>query len=319
MRKTRRAHADDVNIALNRNDHALVMRRDPGLVLVVKAGTLVKQRRFRRVQIFGRHVLVQSPPAKGDDAAAPVADRKHDAVAETVIGHGDVLAMDQHARLDHGFGAGVPARQPVAQGVALIGGVTEAELLLHGGGQAPVRQIAARPGTGLLLELGLKKLRAELKHLVQPGALFVLFVVFLRGDRQRHTRLARQPLHRVAERQALRFHYKAENIAVFAGRKIEPCGFLVIDEEGRGFLRPERRQPLPLPPRLRQFYARADDIRHRQPGLDLVEELGREAHEGYMSAAGALSNQHAVLASAAKQSRGDRRDSGLLRFARKDD
>ncbi len=59
---------------------------------------------------------------------------------------------------------------------------------------------------------------------------------------------------------------------------------LIVDVEGRRLLLLERRQPLPLPPRLLQLDALAHDLGDRKPGAKLVEELGREAH-GVVSSA----------------------------------
>ena len=99
--KARGHHGDDVDIAFDHDQRRAVMRGLPRGREVVEIVALVKQRRFRRVQVFGGDVLLQRAAAEGDDAAAHIRDRKHHAVAETVVGHRDVVAADQEAGLDH--------------------------------------------------------------------------------------------------------------------------------------------------------------------------------------------------------------------------
>ena len=53
------------------------------------------------LRYFAGCVGIERAPAEGDDAVAQVGDREDDAVAETVVGDGDVVAADQHARRDH--------------------------------------------------------------------------------------------------------------------------------------------------------------------------------------------------------------------------
>src|SRR5205807_1427629 len=68
------------------------MRGLPGGGEVVEIVALVKQRGFRRVQVFRRDVLFQRAAAERDDATAQIGDRKHHAVAEAIPGHRDVVA-----------------------------------------------------------------------------------------------------------------------------------------------------------------------------------------------------------------------------------
>ncbi len=85
--KARGDHGDDVDIAFDHDQRRAVMRGLPRGGEVVEIVALVKQRRFRRVQIFCRNVLFQRAAAEGDDAAARIRDRKHHAVAEAIVGH----------------------------------------------------------------------------------------------------------------------------------------------------------------------------------------------------------------------------------------
>ena len=74
---------------------------------VVERVALVEERRLRRIQIFRRRVLLHGAAAEGDDAAAQIGDREHDAVAEPVERHRNVVAGDQQPGLDHVL-AGMP-------------------------------------------------------------------------------------------------------------------------------------------------------------------------------------------------------------------
>ena len=71
---------------------------------------------------------------------------------------------------------------------------------------------------------------------------------------------------------------KRDDVAVLAGGEVVVKSLLVVDGERRRLLLLERRQPLPLPPRLLQLHAPAHDFRNRKPGAQFVEELGRKAH-----------------------------------------
>ena len=92
---------DDIGITLDHDDGAFgagVFRR---FRQAIKIAPFLEQRRFRRVQIFGL-ALAQDAPAEGDCAAAPVADRKHDAPAKPVIGRPPAsIGLDQKPGLDH--------------------------------------------------------------------------------------------------------------------------------------------------------------------------------------------------------------------------
>ena len=68
-REARRDHGDDVDIALDGDHRAAVVGRLAGEVVVVEHDALVEERRLRRIQVLGRDVLRQRPPAEGDHPA----------------------------------------------------------------------------------------------------------------------------------------------------------------------------------------------------------------------------------------------------------
>ena len=80
------------------------MRGAAGAVRIEEDLPLVEERRVGRVQVLRRLVRIEGARAEGDGAAAQVADREGDAMAEAVVGDGDVVAADQHAGRDHLFG-----------------------------------------------------------------------------------------------------------------------------------------------------------------------------------------------------------------------
>src|SRR5207237_963774 len=61
-------------------------------------------RRLGQVEIVGLRVRRERAPAEGDRAPAQIGDGKHYAIAETIVGNGNVIARDEQARLDHLLG-----------------------------------------------------------------------------------------------------------------------------------------------------------------------------------------------------------------------
>ena len=115
VREARHRHRDHVDIALDRDDGAALMRRLSGLMEVVEEPPLVEERRVGRIEVFRRHVGAHGAAAEGDHPAAPVGDREHHPVAEAVVRDGDVLARYEETRLDHDFGRDALAGEVVAQ------------------------------------------------------------------------------------------------------------------------------------------------------------------------------------------------------------
>ena len=121
-RKARRDHGDDVDIAFDHDQLRAVMRGLSRGREIVEIVALVKQRGFRRVQVFRLSVFLQRAAAERDDAAPRIRDRKHHAVAEAIVGHGNVLAADQQARFDHVLGGDALLAEMLLQREALAGG-----------------------------------------------------------------------------------------------------------------------------------------------------------------------------------------------------
>ncbi len=136
-------HGDDVDIALDRDHARAVMRGLSRIGDVVERAALVKERRLRRIEVFRRHLLVERAAAKGDDLAAPVADRKHHAVAEAVVRHGNVFAGDDEACLRHVLDGNLRRAEMLLQRILIAGRIAEPEFKLRRRMHAAVEQIAA--------------------------------------------------------------------------------------------------------------------------------------------------------------------------------
>src|SRR5262249_40043377 len=70
-------------------------------LVIVEDGALVKERGLGGIQIFGLRLLGDCAATKGDDPALQIANRKNNAVAKTVIGDRNALAMNQKPAFDH--------------------------------------------------------------------------------------------------------------------------------------------------------------------------------------------------------------------------
>ena len=92
-----------------------VVRGLAGAVMIEQQRAFVEERGLRRIEVFRLGACLHRPPAEGDDAAGAVVDRKHDPVAEPVVGDGDVGPMDEEARLDHLIDADAFGGERIAQ------------------------------------------------------------------------------------------------------------------------------------------------------------------------------------------------------------
>ena len=103
LREAGAGHGDDVDIALDRDDQfALVVRGLAGAVVVEQQRALVEERRSpANSGTWPWRPARSARPPKATTRPRAVGDREHHAVPETVVGHGDPLAVDQQPRVDH--------------------------------------------------------------------------------------------------------------------------------------------------------------------------------------------------------------------------
>ena len=175
------------------------MRGLPRGAEVVEIVALVKQRRFRRVQVFRRDVLFQRAAAERDHAAAHVGDRKHHAVAEAIIGHRNVVAGDQKARFDHVLDRNALRAEMLLQRKAFARRIADPELQLRRRRNRAVAEIAARFGAIARGERIGEEFRGEFHHVVERLAALLVTRGIGRRRRQRQARHRRRAARRLRE------------------------------------------------------------------------------------------------------------------------
>ena len=168
------------------------------VVRVEQDGALVEERRLGRVEVLGRRVGVERAAAEGDDAALEVGDREHDAVAEAVVGDGDVVARRPacrrptiSARREAGLGEVLLERRPG------VGRIAQAEAGDGVGGRARAcRGSGAPPRRRPRASCASKKRPAASSSGIEPRAL----VLLLDLARARPWAAARRPPRPAARR-----------------------------------------------------------------------------------------------------------------------
>ena len=227
----------------------------------------------------------ERPPAEGDDAAAEIGDREHDAVAEAVVGDGDVLAGDQQPRLDHLLLRDAGVGQMLLQRVAARRRIADAEALLGLRRKAALAQIGAR----------LAALRRPAAPPRRSCAAFSITSCRLARSASRRLRIRRRaraagcrPRRRAARRRRESSAPPARPGSGNGRRRRRsrssgsgPCGprhgRTASSRHGTGS-RPRNRRGPGLDFRLSQVTSPPDHLRDRDAGADVVEEGGREAH-----------------------------------------
>ena len=97
----RPGHCDDVDIAFDNDDLALVVRGLARAVVIEQHRALVEQLGLRRVQVFWLGVGADRPAAESDHSAAASWIGNITPVAKPVVGDVDVLAVNQQTGGDH--------------------------------------------------------------------------------------------------------------------------------------------------------------------------------------------------------------------------
>src|SRR4029077_441126 len=141
---------------------------------VVERRALVEEWRLRRVEVFGRDILLQRAAAERDDAAGEIADRKDHAVAEAIVGQRNVVAGDQQAGLDHVLVRDAERAEMLLESKTLGRRIADAELELRRRIERAIGEVAARLCAGARGERRLEELRGELDHVVQSAAAMLL-------------------------------------------------------------------------------------------------------------------------------------------------
>ena len=246
-------------------------------MLAVEQAALGEQRSFRRVEVLGLGVA-QRPAAEGNDPPAPVADGEDHAPPEAVVGRAAIVRRDDEpGLLHHRFGDFVLFQRGAERGAA-VGRVAKAELsagfLVHATGvEIAPRLSAARPR-----ELRLEPLGRFLHHAEEREPLFLPRLGARVAGRQRKPRIARQPLHRLGEREALVPHDEADHVAMGAAAEAVKEALLLVHREGGRLLVVKGAEPQQFAPAAHEADALADHAFQRNACAKLVQELRWERH-----------------------------------------
>ncbi len=155
-----------IHVAFDHHQAPQMRGMDASLVQAVQLRALMKYRRLRGIEILGRGVAVQCPPAEGDDPAATVADREYDAVAESVARPTLLVAAGQ-AGIDEILHRGTGLVQCLAQVVPARRRVADPERGGDLAGQPALAQVIDRSLPGRMFAQPLAKEAVGLGQPVQ--------------------------------------------------------------------------------------------------------------------------------------------------------
>ncbi len=274
---------DDVHVALDHEGVAALAQGRARFEQAVELAALDEDRRFRGVQVLG-FAAVEDATAEADDVALDRADRKHDAVAESVVAlalrfvGGVGLLHDHHAAL---FEQRVVVRREHArQAAPAVRRIAEAEPGRDFSAQAAALQIVDRPRA--LLELATvmrggpgQDVGERDPSLLLGGGQFAIRhrpVVVGHGQAD----LLRQILDRIDERHAVLLDEEADRIAVRSAAEAVIELLRRGDGEARRLLGVKRAQPAEVDPALLQLDLPADDVDDVDACQEFLDEGGRD-------------------------------------------
>ena len=271
--------AHDIHVALD--DHETLQRRArlAHLVETVELAALVEQRRLRRVQVF-RLALVDDAAAAGDHAAAGIADREHQPVAEAVVMALAALALcavalDDQTRLGERAAARLVDAEAAQHVVPGIRGVADQEALERRGLEAAARGVVGGAAIGLQ---GLRPVRRDARqHRVQRLARCLRVVGPPGLARDVDAGARGQLLDRLGEAQAVVVHQEAEHGAVRAAAEAVVELLVRAHPERRRLLVVEGAAGLVFAARFLQRDARADQLDDVAARDQVIDEALRDA------------------------------------------
>ncbi len=275
----RLVQAHDVHVALDNHETPERGARQPDLVQAIELLALVEQRRLRRIQVF-RLAALEHPAAETQHAAARIADRKHDAVAEAVIPglapRTRCVALDDQSRGKQRAARLVGGTEPSQHFIPGVGRVADAESFADRLVQPAAAQVGAR--FLIALQAFLVVARDTREHLAE---LFLAPRWWSAAAFMRHFQ-SEPPGERFdgfRKRQLFVLHQEAERRAVRAAAKAVIELLVRAHPERRGLLVVKRAAGLVLAPRLLQRHAAAD-------GLDDIRVCDQLVNEALGNAAG---------------------------------
>ena len=163
--------ADNI-LRYQRVDGGWIENQDPARILVclldlIKAeqlSPLVEDGGFGGVQVLGR-AIPQHSATEADDPATFVPDRKHDAIAETIVAARAAVTGDQHTARNQQLFVIPTGAKAATHLIPVPRGITDVEALDHLASQAPAFQILHR--LRRVLEIALVEARNLVHQLEQ--------------------------------------------------------------------------------------------------------------------------------------------------------
>ena len=232
MGKPRPVQCDGIDIALDHEQRAGIVRRLAGPVEVVERRSLVKDRCFRRIQILRLRIFRERAATERDHPALRIRDREHHAIPEAIVGDRVILELDQQPGLHHHLNRHILAGEKIAQSMPVVRRVTDAESLCDLADKPSPGQILPRIATARAFQFLPEVGHGQRHRVIEADALLLADLDLRRRDGERNARLARQPLDGLHEAEALYLHQEGEDVAVAPGGEIEPRLLLVVDEKG---------------------------------------------------------------------------------------
>ena len=205
---------DHVHVALGDDDGAGLGGGGAGRADVVEGAALVEERRVGRVQVLRLLPRGDGAGAEGDAAAAGVADREDDAVAEAVVGLPPSCGQRRRARPRPACRGRSPCGQMVEERGAAVGRVADLEAVAGGRGEAAAVEVGARLGGAGGRELQAEELDRRLHRLGEA---------LIRGGAgggggialgHRHAGLGGEPLDGLDEAEVLGLAQEADGVAL---------------------------------------------------------------------------------------------------------
>ena len=217
-----------------------------------------------------------------------IRDREHDAIAEPVIGHRNVVAMaHQPAGLDIGLGHAFSGKM-LLQRVAAVRRKAQTERLLCGRRQPAIPEIGAGLCTFGALQPLLEEGGRHFHDIGQAGAF--LFAPFFLGIANRHWHAGHigDLLDRFGKAQPLEFGQELEMVARDRATETVVAALPVLAVEGWALFAMERTaRPIVAARRVGLLAipcdAQADHLGNRHTVAYFIEEGGWKAHEKLFS------------------------------------
>jgi hypothetical protein len=265
-----------VHVAFDHHQPPQVRGMDASLVQTVQLRALMKHRRLRGIEILGRGIAVQRPPAEGDDPAATIADREHDAVAESVARPTLLVAASQ-AGIDEILNRGAGFVQCLAQVAPAGRRITDPERGGDLAGQPALAQVIDRPLPGRMFAQLLAKETVGLGQPVQqwPERAGAARTAAGLGDVQPDQ--AGQILNRIRKFQSLVSHQEADGGTVSATAEAVVELLARTDRERRGFFGVKRTAGHEFTAHSTQRHPSVDDLDEIHSAKQLIDEFLRYA------------------------------------------